>query len=313
MSVVLALVPSSSRFGGRGTAEVSAMPTLREYAGRFDLKRSGPSFRGTCPACSYPEAFSLRQGRNGHLLAYCFSCTDLPAISQAIGQQRNGWFLIADRPAAKEMRHKRTLDAALRIWNDSVSAVGTLAERYLARRGLADLSGSSALRFHAACHHPHGSRFPALIALAVDFHGNPLGIHRTYLSPDGWKAAIDPVRASLGNLRGGAVRLDPCKPDRPLVIGEGIETSASAGRIKGLAAWSAISAGNLKDGVVLPVDQKIVMIAADPDNVGRGAAEHARSRFQAEGRQVHVLYPDGAGDFNNIWMERNARETYDVA
>ena len=313
MSEVVASVPPPSRFGGRGTAEVSAIPTLRECAGRFNLKRSGPSFRGTCPACSYPDAFSLRQGRNGHLLAYCFSCSDFSAISQVIGLRENGRFPIADRPAAKEKRHKRNLDAALRIWNDSIPAAGTLAERYLDRRGLAGLSGSSALRFHAACHHPHGGRFPALIALAVDVHGQPLGIHRTYLSPDGWKAAIDPVRASLGNLRGGAVRLDPREPDQPLVIGEGLETSASAGRIKGVAAWAAISAGNLKDGVMLSADQKIVMIAADPDNVGRGAAEHARSRFQAEGRQVHVLYPDGAGDFNNIWMERNARETCDVA
>ena len=31
----------------------------------------------------------------------------------------------------------------------------------------------------------------------------------------------------------------------PLVIGEGIETAASAGRLMGFSAWAAIAAGNM--------------------------------------------------------------------
>lgn len=107
--------------------------------------------------------------------------------------------------------------------------------------------------------------------------------------------------------------MDPHEPNQPLIIGEGIESSASAGRITGLAAWSAISAGNLKDGVLLPADQRFVTIAADPDSPGRTAAEGASARFQAEGWEVHVMHPDGAGDFNDIWQERYATEACDVA
>ena len=76
----------------------------------------------------------------------------------------------------------------------------------------------------------------------VDAAGSPVALHRTYLARDGrGKADADPVRASLGPVWGGAVRLDPVAPE--LVVGEGIETSASAGRLLGLPAWAATSAG----------------------------------------------------------------------
>jgi putative DNA primase/helicase len=57
--------------------------------------------------------------------------------------------------------------------------------------------------------------------------------------------------------------LMPINTDKPLVIGEGIETAASAGLLMGTPAWAAISAGNMAKGLVLPPEVRRVVIAAD--------------------------------------------------
>jgi hypothetical protein len=51
-------------------------------------------------------------------------------------------------------------------------------------------------------------RLPALVAAVRDVDGKFVGIHRTFLRRDGSaKADIEPAKASLGPVRGGAVRL----------------------------------------------------------------------------------------------------------
>jgi putative DNA primase/helicase len=144
---------------------------------------------------------------------------------------------------------------------------------------------------------------PALIALVQDATGEPVAVHRTYLTAAGTKAAVEPVKASLGPVWGAAIRLDPEASE--IVIGEGVESSASAGRLLSLPAWSAINAGNLGGGVTLPASVRSIVIAADADPAGRNAAKAAAERWQAEGRRVRVAYPDIAGqDFNDILRDR---------
>ena len=129
--------------------------------------------------------------------------------------------------------------------------------------------------------------------------GSPVALHRTYLAQDGrGKADADPARASLGPVWGGAVRLDSVAPE--LVVGEGIETAASAGRLLGRPAWAAISAGNLERGLVLPPEVRRVVVALDPDGPGERAARAAAARWLAEGRAVRIARPVGPGDFNDV-------------
>ncbi len=145
-----------------------------------------------------------------------------------------------------------------------------------------------------------------MIALVLGPHGEPLGVHRTYLDNNGRKAAIEPQKASVGPVWGGAIRLDPEAAE--LVIGEGIETSASAGLLLNLPAWAAISAGNLARGLVLPPDVRAVVIAADNDAPGIAAAEQAAERWKAEGRRVRIVKPDRPGaDFADLLAERGGR------
>jgi len=280
---------------------MSPMLTTPELAGRLGLKRYARSWRGRCPACDYPTTFSVRAGRDGRALLFCASCRDRDAIADAvasaIGQNR--------QPAPPSIgfetaQRQRKQDRALALWRGSEPATGTPADRYLTARGLSGLTASPALRFRADTSHPEGGRYPALIALVTGPDGTPLAIHRTYLTRDGGKAAVEPTKASLGPVWGGAIRLQGLDPEHALVIAEGIETAASAGLLMGLPAWAALSAGNLAQGLVLPPEAQSIVIAADPDQPGRIAARDAWLRWTAEGRSVRVAVPNGAGDFNDL-------------
>ena len=133
--------------------------------------------------------------------------------------------------------------------------------------------------------------------------GLPIACHRTYLTREGRKASVEPPKASLGPVWAGAIRLDPAAPE--IVVGEGIESSASAGLLLGLPAWAALSAGNLARALILPPEVRGVVIAADRDPVGMQAAQAAATRWRAEGRRVRIARPDNAGqDFNDVLAAR---------
>jgi putative DNA primase/helicase len=193
------------------------------------------------------------------------------------------------------------------LWCGSEAAIGTLADQYLVARGLPGLAASPVLRFRADMPHPEHPRLPALVALVQDFAGQPAAIHRTYLGPDGVRANVEPAKASLGPVWGAAIRLQPLAANRPLVIGEGIETAASAGCLMGCPAWAAISAGNLAKGLRLPPEVRHVIIAVDPDDAGRDAGREAWVRWTEEKRTVQIATPEGAGDFNDLWLARGNR------
>jgi putative DNA primase/helicase len=276
-----------------------------DIATRLGLKRYTRSWRGRCPACDYPGTFSVRASTGGRALLFCASCQDRDALAAAVvraaGQERQ------PDPSEKHdvaAARQRKQAAALRLWRGSEPATGTSADVYLSRRGLAGLAASPALRFRADCPHPEVGRLSALIALASDMAGAPLAVHRTYLTRDGFKAGVVPAKASVGPVWGGAIRLSELVLGSPLVIGEGIETAASAGRLMGFPAWAAISAGNLAKGLALPPEAWHVLIAADADIAGEQAAQAAALRWSAEGRRVEIARPRrGRGDFNDMIRE----------
>ena len=143
-----------------------------------------------------------------------------------------------------------------------------------------------------------------MIALVTDVTGAALGVHRTFLGRDGSKAHVEPAKASLGPVWGGAIRLQTLVTSTPLVIGEGIESAASAGRLMGLPAWAALSAGNLAQGLLLPLEARSIVIAADPDPAGERAATAAALRWSTERRTVQIARPTGGGDFNDLLLTR---------
>lgn len=278
-----------------------------DVAARLNLHRvpGRREWRGDCPLCAYDGAFILCE-RAGRPIGWCASCQDREGIA---------CLLRADVPVLappnadpdKAQKRQRAMDRAIALWNGSAVALRTLADAYLTARGLPGLASSAALRFRLDTPHPSGGKLPALVALVQDMAGEPVAIHRTFLTRDGRKASVEPVKATLGPCRGGAIRLDPVAPE--LVIGEGIESSASAGRILGLSAWAACSAGNLARGLVLPAVVRSVVIAADADEPGERAAREAALRWSCEGRRVRIATPNIAGtDFNDLLIARIGTE-----
>jgi putative DNA primase/helicase len=130
-----------------------------------------------------------------------------------------------------------------------------------------------------------------------------VGVHRTYLRPDGsGKAAVETAKASLGPIAGGAVQLATNQPGRWTLIAEGIETALSVGQSCGLPAWAALSAGGIRN-LVLPAEACMLLICVDNDanGVGQRAANAAAERFLAEGRRVRIALPPRPGlDFNDL-------------
>ena len=208
--------------------------------------------------------------------------------------------------AAADASQVQKREWALNLWHDAQPAVGTVVERYLAARGIS-LRDDMPLRFlpNHLCR-DSGKRWPVMIALMLDCAGTPQAIHRTFIAQDGkGKAPIATPRKTLGMVAGAAVRLAPVA-DR-LVIGEGIETSISAGLMMGAPAWAAISAPNLEFKLKLPASIKEIVVAADHDGPGLKAARAALARWKAEGRSVKIARPQTPGaDFNDLWRARGS-------
>lgn len=282
-------------------------------AARLGLTATGTrqKWRGSCPACCYPSSFAMTVSR-GRVLVWCASCQDQKAVWRAVRPELSAASLppAQDRgtevPPIWNKRGRREI--ALQLWQRASAGPSTPVAFYLASRGLEPFSACERLRFSPAVSHPNRLRLPAMMALVTDVDDIPLAVHRTYLQADGsGKADVEPSKASLGSICGGAIRLAP--PAERIVVAEGIETAASAGMLLGLPAWSAVSAGNLSQHLCLPPMVKEIVIAADADRPGATAAEVAAARWCQEGRTVQIARPNRAGaDFNDILMgRRNGR------
>ncbi|MBR0682220.1 virulence-associated protein E [Roseomonas eburnea] len=280
-----------------------------DIAQALHLKRAGRDWRGDCPACGYRGTFSVTT-KDGRTLWRCASCQDRGGVTAVVRGVIGGNWTPPAPPLASGPDNAGRTRAALALWDEAVPLPGTLAAMYLAARGLPG-EASTALRYHPALRHPHETAsFPCLVALVVSTEtGEPVAIHRTYLRRDGsGKAAVEPAKASKGPTAGGAIMLSAPMPGAPLVIGEGIESSLSAGRLMSAPAWAAIAAGNLSR-IMPPAAPSEIVIAADADEAGQREAWTAARIWQAQGRRVRVATPDNPGeDFNDLWRARMARE-----
>ena len=210
-----------------------------------------------------------------------------------------------DSAPAPSSKPRDTTGAARRVWDATRPLAGTIAERYLHARGVGHVAVAPSLRFSPALTHPQApGRFPCLVAGVQDAHGGFLAVHRIYLDRSGaGKANVDPVKASLGSTAGGAVRLLAEPSGGPLLVGEGIESTAAAMVLFDLPGWAALGTGGLRN-VELPRCIRDVVIAADKDFDGAGqlAAAALAERLEAEGREVEIQLPPFVGDWNDVLL-----------
>jgi putative DNA primase/helicase len=264
-----------------------------------DARPEGRSWRCRCPLHG-GRSLLLRDGDGGQLLVKCWGgCAARDVLAElcrcGLLDRRASDYRPPFASAPREDEAARTT-RALAIWRDARLIADTIAERYLtSRRILLGLPAEAfaSLRFHPRCPHPNGVALPAMVALVEHLEHGPVAVHRTYLRADGsGKANVEPDKASLGPVGGGAVRLGMPRPGEWFAVAEGIETALAVATACSTPAWAALSAGGIKK-LMLPRQATHVIIAADHDASGTGqrAARDAAQRWLAEGRRVRIAVP----------------------
>lgn len=226
--------------------------------------------------------------------------------------------------AADLTRQKARRDSIGLILQRSLGT-NDLVERYLRGRGIT-IAPPASLRSHYWLAHPYKSDFyPAMVAPVLALSGDLIGIHRTYLHFTEDDAVtkhptLDPVRAMLGESKGGAVHLSPPSDSIELAVCEGIETGLSVlelGLWQG-PMWACLSTSGLRS-IDLPCHVSRLVIFADWDKPmtqgahkglrpGTMAAEALAARARERGLRCEVRYPatsgDAAVDYNDVLLNQ---------
>lgn len=263
-----------------------------------------------CPCCQPDRrkgqnSLTLADGADGKLLAHCKKSGCAFEDVLAAAGIRSGDYrppdpaIIAQRDRDERTQAEKRARQARAVWDEAQPIEGTLAETYLRERGIT-CPLPPVLRFHPSCWHgATAKRHPALIA-SVQGAGMAV-IHRTYLRPDGTsKATVDPAKAMLGAVTGGAVMLTEAQG--PLVVAEGIETALSlASGLLGRPAtiWAALSTSGMR-GLRLPPSPGRLTIATDGDPAGADAGRALAERAHAIGWAVSMLPAPRGRDWNDI-------------
>ena len=189
---------------------------------------------------------------------------------------------------------------ALHILRSALEAKAGKPTAYLRNRGITLMPKNALLLPARDAFVDTGKRFPAMVFPITD--GNILlGAHATFLTADAKQNLVGRdgrVRRMYGEAKTGFVQLAEVNPDRPLIVGEGIETTLSAMQFTGLPGIAVLSATNMA-AVTLPPCSEVI-IAADNDAPGRAATEAAAARWSVPGRVVRVAVAPGAGkDWND--------------
>lgn len=261
-----------------------------------------------CPSCGGKDRWRF-DDKNGLGTSFCSGC----GASDGLGllMKVHGW---AFREAAKNVdgvignigiqiakqerseAHKiATITRAIKE-SRKVTA-GDPVWQYLHRRTGIDLIPSD-VRYHPGMRHSSGGTHPVMLSVMRDQFGAGVSAHRTYLTDDGQKAAVDPVKKFMQGkaLNGSAVRLGPMSPD--LGIAEGIETALAASQKFGMTVWAATNAVLLQSWIP-PEHVNTVTIFGDNDSDGSFAGEAAAytlaKRLIVAGLKVSVKIPEGAG------------------
>lgn len=196
---------------------------------------------------------------------------------------------VDDTPRIDVEKLRKQRDA-LSMWARSKPVAGTLAETYLASRGLT--YDGDALRFYP------GGR--AMIALITDIvTADPCGVHCTYLDRDGKKTG----RKMHGRAGGGVVRLSSDdEVTTGLAIAEGIETALA---VPARPVWATLSANTLERFPVLDGIEALTVFADnDASGTGQRAANACARRWHEAEREttINIINQVGA-DFADLISE----------
>ena len=233
----------------------------------------------------------------------------------------SGMPAVVKRPPVKvtpTADRSKALKTIRQIWTETLPIKGSVAERYLSKRGIWSKNVPQTLRFHPGLANwdPQAKkvlgRFPAMVAPVKNSRGQIVALHRTYLTDDGCKAPVpEPRKMTMlaAPVQGAAIKL--FSSTHVLDVGEGIETLLAVHVVTRGPVWSAVSA-TLLECLEVPHTVKLVRIWADKDSIdearkaralkegralteikGRGeeAAEKLAQRLREQGKTVEIMLP----------------------
>lgn len=235
----------------------------------------------------------------------------LKKLSQYLGQKSDFEGFNNSQPSkpakiAKVPPEKsKTLEYALKLWSQTQPAENTAVQTYLRGRGITCPIPPD-IRYHPSLRHSRsGKEFPAMVAAIRHSLSNEIiGIHRTYILPDGsGKAPVKPNKMMLGHSKGGSVQLAPAA--LKMAVAEGIESALSVFQETGIATWAALSTSGMA-GLVLPDPPSAseIVIAGDNDTAGHKVAFQAAELWTKKGRKAYTAFPPLHNDFNDLLQEQ---------
>ncbi|VAW71461.1 hypothetical protein MNBD_GAMMA13-1869 [hydrothermal vent metagenome] len=269
----------------------------------IEIKTAQQNARAICPRCAdvhnnQKKTLSCDTVRG---LFQCFRCGWSGRVGGNIG-----WTDRRPDPSELERNRWKRQRAIDRLMRESVPITDPIAmpaRTYLGRRMGRILGRYPALHFHPKARYYRDGQYqvdhPTLIGEVRDINGRLITFHRTYLTHDGRKADLDPVRklmgVPVGSCTGAAIRLSAATDT--LVLCEGIETALALSLKLHMPAWACISAHGLET-VLVPDSVQRVYIGADHDrnNTGQRAARRLAHRLWTEGcKNIEIHTPDQAG------------------
>lgn len=266
---------------------------------RFLSRKNGP-----CPMCGGKDRWRFTDLK-GKGTWYCNQCLGGNGVALALKYTKLPFREVAERierllgevaidPIRTERSDRDNRAFLNRLWMAPSGApirVDDPVDRWLRGRAVGMQSYPKCLRACMRVRHsgPPVSWHHAMLAMVSDPSGKPATIHKTYLTPDGKKAAVDKVRMFCAGTvpAGGAVRLTP--PAEVLGIAEGIETAFAAAVLFGIPTWAALNAGGLEKFEPPPETKRLVIFGDnDVNGVGQRAtyalAARMASRIDVEPR-----------------------------
>ena len=248
-----------------------------------------PNRRAACPVCGRgprDKAMKVTTDERG-TVAYCHRC----GYTECQNQDRPHLEPVRTTTSDKPLDWSEKAEA---IWRKTLPLKGSIGQTYLEHRGCMLPPADSHLRFLAAS----GKYSPSLCAAVTDARsGKPTSLHFTRLAADGrGKAGTEQDKLLLAGHRkkGGVIRLWPDEAvTYGLAIAEGIESALAAAHFH-TPTWAAIDASNLAGFPVLNGIESLV-IYADHDDVGLGAAKICARRWRESGREIRVRRPRTKG------------------
>ena len=315
---------------------LGTLPGVEEWTAALELKRCGREWIGPCPLCGGEDRFHIRDSE-GRAAVGCRGCIDgQPDVERA---KRFGELLRAvfpgrsgavarfpapaprTRPAPGNGREAARSEFAGRLWAAAVSADDTPARAYLAGRwvwppdgigpGLPDdvrwlprdaVGHDVAAKWYGVPEHTAGA---ILYAFRLPAGATIRAVGLDALDADGRRpdqvsgVKDDRWRKTFGQKKGAAFVVGAVGGDDPLVVVEGeVDALASTWLYPGAEVWAAGGGGATALAPAILTGRRVV-IEADPDGPGRGAA---LKLDKALGERAEISWNRG-GDPADAWTD----------